>query len=193
MRIISGTHRGRSFYPPQNLPVRPTTDFGKEALFNILNNRIDYETVKALDLFAGTGSISYELASRGCKEITAVDANFNCCAFIKKTVEEFKFTGLHVIKHDVFKFLKSATGKYDLIFADPPYELKETAEIPGLVFAGGMLNPGGILIVEHPKELSFKDNEYFIEQRNYSKVNFSLFENKLNYEQRNDGGTHEEE
>jgi 16S rRNA (guanine966-N2)-methyltransferase len=175
MRIISGTHKGRAFYPPKNLPVRPTTDFGKEALFNILNNRIDYETTKALDLFAGTGSISYELASRGCPAITAVDEDYNCCAFIKKTIEEFGFKGIPVIKNDVFRFLKSTKEQYDLIFADPPYELKETAEIPGLVFSGNLLKPNGILIVEHPKELSFETTERFLEQRNYSKVNFSIF------------------
>lgn len=178
MRIISGTHKRQAFYPPKNLPVRPTTDFGKEALFNILNNRIDFEKVVALDLFSGTGSISYELASRGCLEITSVDADQNCCVFIKKTSEEFVFKSIRVIKSDVFKFLKTETKTYDLIFADPPYELKETAEIPGLIFNRNLLKPNGLLIVEHPKELSFETTERFLEQRNYSKVNFSIFSNE---------------
>ena len=179
MRIISGTHKRQAFYPPKNLPVRPTTDFGKEALFNILNNRIDFESITALDLFSGTGSISYELASRGCPGITAVDADTNCCAFIKKTAGEFAFRTIHVIKNDVFRFLKSETKTYDLIFADPPYELKETAEIPGLIFSRDLLSPTGLLIVEHPKELSFETTEGFLEQRNYSKVNFSIFSNEI--------------
>jgi len=175
MRIISGTHKGRAFYPPKNLPVRPTTDFGKEALFNLLNNRIDFETTRALDLFSGTGSISYELASRGCADITAVDGNYNCTSFIKRTSEEFGFAGIRVIKNDVFKFLKNPGPPYDLIFADPPYEMKETIEIPGLIFSQNLVKPGGMLIVEHPKEISFEATEHFAEQRNYSKVNFSIF------------------
>src|SRR4051812_11962941 len=131
MRIISGTHKGRAFHPPKNLPVRPTTDFGKEALFNMLNNRIEFKDVKALDLFSGTGSISYELASRGCTDITSVDASYNCCAFIKKTTQKFDFKFIRVVKSEVFKFLKGVSVEFDFIFADPPYELKETNEIPG--------------------------------------------------------------
>ncbi len=178
MRIISGTHRGRAFFPPKNLPVRPTTDFGKEALFNVLNNRIVFEMVKALDLFSGTGSISYELASRGCTDITAVDEDYHCCSFIKKTSEEFNFGGIHVIKNEVFRFLKNADKPFDLIFADPPYELKRTGELPEIIFAAGLLKENGLLVVEHPKELNFENTAHFLEQRNYSKVNFSLFINR---------------
>lgn len=175
MRIISGTHKGRAFHPPKNLPVRPTTDFGKEALFNVLNNRVNFESLKALDLFSGTGSISYELASRGCADITAVDASYNCCAFIKRMTGEFDFKAIRVMQSEVLKFLKSTRHEYDLIFADPPYEMKETHEIPGLVFSNNLLKVNGLLIVEHPKELSFEGTERFLEQRNYSKVNFSIF------------------
>jgi 16S rRNA (guanine966-N2)-methyltransferase len=175
MRIISGTHKGRSFHPPKKLPVRPTTDFGKEALFNILNNRIYYESIKALDLFSGTGSISYELASRGCKDITAVDEDFGCCNFIRKTSAEFTFQGIRVIKSDAFKFLKNSDKSYDLIFADPPFELKKSLEIPEIVFNSGILNSAGLLIIEHPKELRFEATAGFLEKRNYSKINFSLF------------------
>ena len=116
MRIISGTHKGRAFHPPKNLPVRPTTDFGKEALFNILTNRIDFSSTKALDLFSGTGSMSYELASRGCEDILCVDSSFYCYSFIKKTAEEFGFKGIHAIKNDVYKFLKNASAEFTLIF-----------------------------------------------------------------------------
>jgi 16S rRNA (guanine966-N2)-methyltransferase len=175
MRIISGTHKGRAFHPPKNLPVRPTTDFGKEALFNVLSNRIDFGTIRALDLFGGTGSISYELASRGCMDITTVDVNYNCCSFIKKTAAEFGFAGIRVIKQEVFKFLKQQSGSYDLIFADPPYEMPETVEIPELVFKGNFLKPDGLFILEHSDRLSFEGSPYFPEQRNYSKVNFSIF------------------
>lgn len=175
MRIISGSHKGRAFYPPKNLPVRPTTDFGKEALFNVLNNRIAFGNIRALDLFSGTGNISYELASRGCDDVTAIDINYNCCSYIKKIAEEFGFAGIRVIKSDVFKFLKYPSGEYDLIFADPPYEMKETSEIPDLIFNGNFLKPEGLLILEHPDGLSFAGTAHFVEHRNYSKVNFSIF------------------
>ncbi|MCC6690855.1 MAG: RsmD family RNA methyltransferase [Bacteroidia bacterium] len=175
MRIIGGTHKGRAFHPPKNLPVRPTTDFGKEALFNILTTRINFEQTKALDLFAGTGSISYELASRGCSEITAVDADYGCCSFVKKKATELAFKGIKVIKQNVFRFLKNTTEHFDLIFADPPFGMKETVEIPTIVFANKLLNPNGILIIEHPAEISFEKTGRFVEQRKYSKLHFSIF------------------
>ena len=175
MRIVGGTHSGRIFYPPKNLPVRPTTDFGKEALFNILANRIDFESLQALDLFCGTGSISYELASRGCSSVTAVDGDYSCCAFVRKTSDDFGFSGIKVIKNDVFRHLKSEKLSYDLVFADPPYDSRNTAELPEIIFGSGLLKPGGLLIIEHPKELGFEKNQFFFERRNYSKVNFSLF------------------
>jgi 16S rRNA (guanine966-N2)-methyltransferase len=175
MRIVGGTHRGRSFYPPKNLPVRPTTDFGKEALFNILANRIDFEALVALDLFSGTGSIGYELVSRGCASVTAVDEDYSCCAYIKKMADEFGFPGIRVIKSEVFRFLKNEKRNFDLIFADPPYEFQKTAEIPQLILGSELLKPGGLLIIEHPKELGFEKGDFFLERRTYSKVNFSLF------------------
>lgn len=175
MRIISGTHKGRSFFPPSKLPVRPTTDFGKESLFNILGNRVNFEELIALDLFSGTGNISYELASRGCADIIAVDGNYNCCEFIKKTATDFGFDKIKVIKQDALAFLKAHTKQYDIIFADPPYDFDKTDLIPQLVFENKLLTEGGMLIVEHPKEKAFNHLARFLEQRNYSKVNFSIF------------------
>ena len=175
MRIIGGSLKGRSFHPPKTLPVRPTTDFSKEALFNILNNKIDFEAIKALDLFAGTGSISYELASRGCTDILAVDQNYGCTTFIKTTAASFSLSGIRSFKSDVFKFLRQTQETFDFIFADPPYDLSETSQLPGLILTTSRLNPGGIFILEHPNNLNFNQEPFFLEQRSYSKVNFTIF------------------
>jgi len=181
MRIISGTHKGRSFFPPSNLPVRPTTDFGKEALFNILSNRIDFEQTTALDLFAGSGNITYELCSRGCPAVTAVDMNFHCIKYMQATVESFKFQGVKVVKSEVYKYLKQCTSQYTLIIADPPYSDAETLNLPTLVFSQNILSKGGLLIVEHPASLEFTNTPHFLEKRNYSKVNFSIFQDNSNH------------
>ena len=124
MRIISGTHKGRVMHPPKNLPVRPTTDFAKESIFNILNNHFELDGLAVLDLFCGTGNISYEFASRGCGTITSVDDNFNCTSYVKKTALAFQMNMIHVIKADVFSFLKKTAGKFHIVFADPPYEME---------------------------------------------------------------------
>ena len=176
MRIISGQNRGRKIKPPQNLPVRPTTDFAKEGLFNILANRVDFESLKVLDLFAGTGNISYEFASRGAESIKSIDTNNQCVAFIRKTADEIKFDTLHSIKTDVFKYLVNAVETFDLIFADPPYDLEEAINIPDLVFENELLNEEGILIIEHSRNFSFSDHPNFVEHRKYGNVNFSFFE-----------------
>ena len=179
MRIISGTHKGRRINPPQNLPVRPTTDFAKEGLFNILNNHIDFEGLKALDLFCGTGNITYEFASRGCADITSIDDNYPCCEFVKKTISSFKMTEVKVIKSDVFSFLKKTTNTYQLIFAGPPYEMEpEKFElIPELVFSKNLLQKEGILIIEHGARTDFSKHSCFFEHRKYGNVNFSFFKN----------------
>lgn len=177
MRIVSGTHKGRQIHPPTNLPVRPTTDFAKESLFNILNNRIDFESTAVLDLFAGTGSISLEFASRGCPSVTSVDLNFKCVEFIKKASDEMKFTTIRAVKANVFGFLGFCKVKYDLIFADPPYDLPNISTIPDLVFEKELLNIEGILIIEHSREIDFSKHPKFTEHRNYGKVNFSFFLN----------------
>jgi 16S rRNA (guanine966-N2)-methyltransferase len=175
MRIISGTHKGRPIHTPGNLPVRPTTDFAKESLFNILNNRIEIEGLAVLDLFAGTGSISYEFASRGASMITSVDMNFHCTDFIKKTAAVMGFANLKAVKANVFSFLGFYKLRYDLIFADPPYEMQDTILIPDLVMDKKLLNEDGILIIEHSREIDFSKHPAFKEHRNYGKVNFSFF------------------
>lgn len=175
MRIVSGTHRGRSIHPPKNLPVRPTTDFAKESLFNILNNHISFEDCKVLDLFCGTGNISYEFLSRECEDLTCVDISFQCCAFIKKTIEDFKFPKSKVIKADVFSFLKNNLESYDVIFADPPYDLEKINEIVPLIYEKKMLKENGWMIIEHGPRIDISDQPYFKEKRAYGNVNFSFF------------------
>ena len=176
MRIISGTHKGRVLHPPAGLPVRPTTDFAKTALFNVLMNRIDFEETAMLDLFSGTGSIAFEFASRGSKRVTAVDTHVGCLRFIQETVEKLKLIGVSTIKADVFRFLKSGGMPYDVIFADPPYELENLAEIPGAVMNSELLAPDGVFILEHPSRTDFSKHPNFREHREYGKVNFSFFE-----------------
>lgn len=175
MRIISGSHRGRRIITPTNLPVRPTTDLAKEALFNILMNRIDFEETRVLDLFAGTGNISFEFASRDCPEVTAVEQNFKCIEFMKKTTMLLAFTTLRVIRSDVYQFIRQNRKTYDLVFADPPYEMESVDELPGLIFKNKLLNPAGLLILEHDKKISFKHYPELLETRIYGKVNFSFF------------------
>lgn len=175
MRIISGKYKGRSIHPPKKLPVRPTTDFAKESLFNILNNSIDFENTKVLD-FSGTGNITYEFVSRGSADITCIDASYDCCNFIKKTLQEFGFKGAKVIKMNVFSFLKNDISKYDLIFADPPYDLAELKTIPDLIFEQNLLNPEGVFILEHGEFNDFSLHPHFKEHRKYGNVNFSFFE-----------------
>lgn len=175
MRVISGTLKGRRFNPPANLPVRPTTDFAKESLFNILNNHIDFEEMNALDLFAGTGNISIELVSRGCITVTSVDVNFKCTDFIKKTAITFNINNLQVIKSNVFSYLKFATKPYQLIFADPPYDLEGINKIPEIIFEKNLLAENGIMVIEHSRDTNFEQHPRFVEKRNYGKVNFSIF------------------
>lgn len=177
MRIISGTHKGRRITAPSKLPVRPTTDVAKEALFNILNNRFHISQVNVLDLFSGTGNISYEFAARGAEKITAVDANYDCVKFIKKTASELDFP-VTTVKSDVFKYLEKVPVRADIIFADPPYNLdkKEFSRIADLVFEKAMLNDNGQLILEHSKHTDLSDLPNFLESRKYGSSVFSFFE-----------------
>ncbi len=176
MRIISGSNRGRRINPPQNLPVRPTTDFAKESLFNILNNRLDFDEISVLDLFAGTGNISFEFASRGALSVKSIDINNKCIDFINRTASDLKFLALRGIKSNVFQYLGNSIETFDLIFADPPYDLDESADIPDLVFENKLLKENGIFVMEHSRNLSFADHEKFVEHRKYGNVNFSFFE-----------------
>lgn len=175
MRIISGKNKGRKIMAPTQLPVRPTTDMAKESLFNIIRNYVDLDQITTLDLFAGTGNISYEFASRGCTSIVSVDLNFKCTTFIRQTAEKLNFTNLQVIQSDYKLFLNRTKYSWDLIFADPPYDMPNIAEIPDLIFGNNRLNNNGWLIIEHDKKQDFSNHFAFYEQRTYGRVNFSFF------------------
>jgi len=177
LRIVSGTYKGRIIKPPKNFRARPTTDFAKENLFNILNNNFDFSEVTVLDLFSGTGSISYEFASRGSMKVISIEKNFKHQAFIKKTIDDYEFKQIKSIKTDVFRFIKSCNESFDIVFADPPYDLKEIESIPAFIFEHDMLKKNGWLIVEHGDKTNFSRQKGFKEQRKYGGVNFSIFEN----------------
>lgn len=179
MRIISGTHKGKRLRAPKNLPVRPTTDFAKESLFNILNNRIDFTETRVLDLFSGTGNIAYEFASRGAPEVTAVDQHYGCCKFITATAADLEFP-IQVIKSEVFIFLEKHRQTYDLIFADPPYALEQAdfEKLVNTILQKDLLVADGDLIVEHPKHRSLDHLEGFDELRRYGGSCFSFFRKK---------------
>ena len=181
MRIVGGTHRSRQFNIPEKLGIRPTTDFAKEALFNILQHSVELEGIRVLDLFGGSGSISYEFASRGAAEITCIEKNPQSMSFIKKTALEFKFQNIKVICMDVFKYLSLGSETFDIIFADPPFKLENIERIPALVFEKKLLNENGILIVEHPIEVKFMGIMQLQETREYGTVNFSIFGNNRFY------------
>lgn len=174
MRIIGGLHKGKNLKLPKDLPVRPTTDFAKEALFNILNNRIDFEGLNVLDLFSGTGHISLEFASRGATAVAAVDQNIKCVRFLSDTSKLLKLN-ITTIKSDVFDFLKKSGGTYDLIFADPPYDLPNIAEIHQIVDSQKMLNEDGLLIIEHGPKTDLSALAGFEKMRKYGNVHFSFF------------------
>lgn len=176
MRIIGGKYGRRIINPPKNLPVRPTTDLAKESLFNILRHKIDFEGKTALDLFAGTGSLSYEFASRGCASVTAVDQNYKCTQFIKDTIRGFEMLQVQVVRADALRFLKSTPTKFDIIFADPPYDLTGIEQIGPLILERAILNDKGILIIEHPGTIDLSLQPGFIEHRKYGQVNFSFFQ-----------------
>lgn len=175
MRIISGIHKGKRINPPKNLEVRPTTDFAKEGLFNILNNKIYFDEIIVLDLFAGTGSISFEFASRQAKQITSVDLNYQSTEFIRKTAKESNYDMLRPIKSNVFNFLSGTKNSFDLIFADPPYNMEEIEKLPEIIFDKQLLNEDGIFILEHSRNLSFEEHPHFSEHRKYGNVNFTFF------------------
>ena len=179
MRIVSGTHKGRRIMAPKKLPVRPTTDMAKEALFNILNNQYFFEDIKVLDLFAGTGNISYEFASRGSTEIKSVDNHSGCVKFIEGIATQLEF-GIQAIKMDVFKYLEGTTDTFDIIFADPPYNLplESFKKVHELVFNKGLLRPDGTLILEHSKQMDLSQLSHFISQRKYGSSLFSFFKNE---------------
>ena len=175
MRIISGKYKGRLIHPPKNLRARPTTDFAKENLFNILNNWIDFEGIDMLDLFAGTGSISYEFVSRGAQTVTAVEVNAVHVNFIKDTAKILGSDNLIVVRANAFLYVKSVKKQFDVIFADPPYDTKDSETLPDLVFEHDILRQEGLFILEHSKNLAFGGHPYFLESRSYGSVQFSIF------------------
>ncbi|SDJ98472.1 16S rRNA (guanine(966)-N(2))-methyltransferase RsmD [Pedobacter sp. ok626] len=176
MRIIGGRLKGIRLNAPESLPVRPTTDMAKEALFNILYNTYDFEECRALDLFCGTGNVSIEFASRGIKHVTSVDKHSGCVFWVKSVIKKFDLPEIDVQKADVFKFLEGHQDTYQIIFADPPYDLPTIPLIPQLVLRNNLLTDNGLLIVEHPSLLKMKDQPGYKETRRYGNSSFSFFE-----------------
>ena len=195
MRIISGTYRGRRLSPPKNITARPTTDFAKESLFNLLNNRMDFEGIDMLDLFAGTGGIGLECVSRGAREVTAVELAHVQQNWIIACCKQLGIRNLSLIRGDVFKFLSSCRAKYDLIFADPPYALEQLPTLPDVILkpsaisrqdsaishqdseeTDSILKPGGWLVIEHGKDTDFTTHPRHVETRTYGSVHFSFFQ-----------------
>jgi 16S rRNA (guanine966-N2)-methyltransferase len=175
MRIIGGVLKGLRLNPPKNLPVRPTTDLAKEALFNILQNQIEFEGIKVLDLFSGTGNISMEFASRGARHVVSVDRSIHCVHYLKDTARQHGLTNIQVFKDDVFKYLEHETEQFDLVFADPPYDLNRIPEIAVTVFNKKLLTEDGLLIVEHQSLQNLSNHPAFVEQRKYGNSSFSFF------------------
>ncbi|WP_276165946.1 RsmD family RNA methyltransferase [Zobellia alginiliquefaciens] len=177
MRIISGIHKGKRITAPRKLPVRPTTDMAKEALFNILNNRYYFDELVVLDLFAGTGNISYEFASRGTQQISAIDADYGCVKFITETSEALEM-GIVAFKSDVFTHLEKSREKATIVFADPPYDLpvESFEKIPEMVFKNGLLHNNGAVIIEHASHMDLSHIDNFSEKRKYGSSVFSFFE-----------------
>lgn len=178
MRIISGTHGGRKINPPAKMPhTRPTTDIAKEGLFNIIQNNLEIDQLKVLDLFGGTGAISYELASRGAMDITTIEKDEKMYDFIKRTSAELGFTNIRVVKSDVFRFIDSTTDQYDFIFAGPPYALTTIDDLPRKIVEKRLLKPGGWFVLEHTPRNDYKKFEQYKTERNYGTTIFSIFIN----------------
>jgi len=178
MRVITGKYKGRHFDVPRTFKARPTTDFAKENLFNVLMGYIDFEGASALDLFAGTGSITLELLSRGCSRVVSVEKDPLHYRFITSFLEKLGDEAAVPVKGDVFKFLASIHEQFDFIFADPPYTLPNIADLPNLVLERDLLSPEGVFVLEHGKANDFKDHPYLIDHRSYGSVNFSFFQVK---------------
>jgi len=177
MRIIGGRLKGLRLNPPNNLPVRPTTDLAKEALFNILLNQIEFEGIEVLDLFSGTGNISLEFASRGAEKVTSIDRSIHCVNYLKDTARQHGLENIKTYKADVFKYMQLENVRYDVIFADPPYDLNQIPEIPKIVFEKNILKPDGLLIIEHQSMQNLSQHSKFVEQRKYGHSSFSFFRN----------------
>lgn len=175
MRIINGKYRSKRISAPKNLPVRPTTDMAKEGIFNVINNSYYFKNLVVLDLFSGTGNVTYEFASRGAKAVTSVDNNYHCTSFIKSMVAEMNFDQVSVLKTDAIKFLESSRSTFRLIYADPPYGMEGQREMVQQIMTGDLLEEEGWLILEHDEYHHFEDLDGFEQQRRYGSVNFSIF------------------
>lgn len=175
MRIITGLYKGRHFDIPRSFKARPTTDFAKENIFNVLTQYIDFDSATALDLFSGTGSISLELLSRGCSQVVSVELDRDHHRFIQDCLKKLNEHKCVAVRGDVFRFLKSCRQQFDFIFADPPYALKELPQLADIILDADLLLPGGLLVLEHGKDNSFDQCPRFVEHRSYGSVNFSLF------------------
>jgi 16S rRNA (guanine966-N2)-methyltransferase len=181
MRIISGEHSGRRFNPPSKMPyTRPTTDIAKEGLFNVIQHKLDIPSLKTLDLFGGTGNISYELASRGAQELTIVEKDTSMYEFIRKTAHTLHLENMKILKMDVFKFLQQVTESFDFIFAGPPYALTNIDDLPKLIVSKNMLRPGGWFVLEHTPRNDYKNYPLYKMERNYGTTIFSIFINEGN-------------
>ena len=176
MRIVGGKYKGRMFHPGKKFKARPTTDIAKEGLFNILENRYNFTTKNVLDLFSGTGSMAYEFVSRGAGAVTLVENNFSHYKFIIEVIGQLKIENTKVFKADVFKFLKKSPETFNIIFADPPFDLFQFESIPDAVLNTSLLAKEGVFILEHPRNYDFSKHPFFKEIRTYGKVNFSFFE-----------------
>lgn len=175
MRIVTGIYKGRHFDIPRSFKARPTTDFAKENIFNVMNGYLDFEDAVALDLFAGTGSITYELLSRGCASVVSVELDRDHARFISECLKKLGTDKDILIRGDVFRFLKGCHQQFDFIFADPPYALPELPKIPSLIFEYGLLKENGVFVFEHGKTNDFSNHPHFVEHRSYGSVNFSIF------------------
>lgn len=175
MRIISGKFKGRRIPSFGKIDARPTTDFAKEGLFNVLNNHLDFEDLSVLDLFSGTGSISFELISRGSRPVIAVEMNEKHCSYIRKIAQELAVGDFSIIRADVFRYVQSTKMKFDLIFADPPYQLTDLTKLPDLIFQHQLLNEEGLFVLEHSEKQSFANHPRFAFHKRYGNVNFSFF------------------
>lgn len=176
MRIITGIYKGRHFDIPRSFKARPTTDFAKENIFNVMSGYMDFEGATALDLFSGTGSISLELLSRGCERVVSVELDRDHHRFISECLKKLDTQACLPLRGDVFRFIKSCRQLFDFIFADPPYALKELPQIPDLVLDKGLLKDGGVFVFEHGKNYDFSQHPRFVEHRSYGSVNFTLFQ-----------------
>lgn len=176
MRIIGGSLKGRRFSPPRHFKGRPTTDFGREGLFNLLRSRLELDGLEALDLFAGSGAVSFELASRGAVSVTAIEQDSGACRYIQKQAQDFGLDAIRVVRADVFAFLGRAMTQYELVFADPPYTDPRLETLPDLVREAGLVTKGGLFILEHGDRRDFSAAEGFVEMRKYGHVHFSFFD-----------------